>query len=58
MTEVYPSSIDDRGGRVIIDPEWQRKYVWDRRQASKLIESIFIDLPMPVIYLVQCNIEL
>ena len=40
-----------RGGRIIIDPEWQRKYVWDRRRASKLIESFLIDLPVPVIYL-------
>ena len=40
-----------RGGRIIIEPEWQRKYVWDRRRASKLIESFLIDLPKPVIYL-------
>lgn len=29
-------------GRIIVDPEWQRKYVWDRRRASKLIESFAI----------------
>ena len=38
-------------GRIIIDPEWQRKYVWDRKRASRLIESFLIDLPIPVIYL-------
>jgi 5-methylcytosine-specific restriction endonuclease McrA len=38
-------------GRIIIDPEWQRKYVWDNKRASRLIESFLIDLPIPVIYL-------
>lgn len=38
-------------GRIIVDPEWQRKYVWDRKRASRLIESFLIDLPVPVIYL-------
>jgi hypothetical protein len=38
-------------GRIIIDPEWQRKYVWDNKRASRLIESLLIDLPIPVIYL-------
>ncbi len=34
-------------------PEFQRKYVWTRRQASKLIESLIIQCPIPVIYLDQ-----
>lgn len=38
-------------GRIIVDPEWQRKYVWDRKRASRLVESFLIDLPVPVIYL-------
>ncbi len=42
-------------GRLIVDPEWQRQYVWDRRRASKLIESILIDVPIPVIYLAKCD---
>lgn len=38
-------------GKLIIDPQWQRQYVWDRKRASRLIESFLIDLPVPVIYL-------
>jgi hypothetical protein len=34
-------------------PEFQRKYVWSRTQASKLIESLIIQCPIPVIYLDQ-----
>lgn len=40
-------------GRIIIDPEWQRNYVWDRNRASKLIESFLLDIPVPVIYLAK-----
>jgi uncharacterized protein with ParB-like and HNH nuclease domain len=40
-------------GRLIIDPEWQRRYVWDKKRASRLIESFLINLPIPVIYLAE-----
>lgn len=34
-------------------PEFQRGYVWTRTQASRLIESLIIQCPIPVIYLSQ-----
>jgi len=34
-------------------PEYQRRYVWTDTQASKLIESLIIQCPIPVIYLNQ-----
>lgn len=40
-----------RQGRIIVDPEWQRNYVWDKQRASKLIESFILDIPVPVVYL-------
>lgn len=40
-------------GRLIIDPEWQRNYVWKPKRAAKLIESFLIDIPVPVIYLAK-----
>jgi len=40
-------------GRLKIDPEWQRSYVWDTKRASKLIESFLVDIPVPVIYLAK-----
>lgn len=42
-----------KNGRIIVDPEWQRNYVWNDRMASKLIESFLIDIPVPVIYLAK-----
>lgn len=39
-------------GDVVI-PEFQRRYVWSDRQASRLVESLIIQCPIPVIYLNQ-----
>lgn len=38
-------------GRLLIQPDYQRKYVWDTTKASKLIESILINIPIPIVYL-------
>jgi hypothetical protein len=37
----------------VVIPEYQRRYVWTDRQASRLIESLIIQCPIPVIYLNQ-----
>lgn len=34
-------------------PDFQRGYVWNRSQASRLIESLIIQCPIPVVYLSQ-----
>lgn len=34
-------------------PPFQRNYVWDKRRASKLIESILLGLPIPQIFLYE-----
>src|SRR4051812_5759464 len=34
-------------------PEFQRGYVWTRTQASRLIESLIIQCPIPVVYFNQ-----
>ena len=36
---------------LILQPDWQRYYVWTANQASRLIESLFIGLPIPLISL-------
>lgn len=42
------SSIDD--GSIILTPDYQRNYLWDNKKSSKLIESILLNIPIPVIY--------
>ncbi len=40
-----------KDGDLELQPEFQRGFVWDILKASRLIESIFLDIPLPVIYL-------
>lgn len=40
-------------GDIELTPNFQRNFVWDRTRQSKLIESIFLGLPLPSIYLSQ-----
>jgi len=56
-TETYDftvSTINDyiKNGHITI-PKFQRGYVWNRSQASRLIESLIIQCPIPVIFLSQ-----
>jgi len=46
---IYQKLID----KSIFVPEFQRRYVWSDAQASRLIESLIIQCPIPVIYLNQ-----
>lgn len=49
------SSLHERyqRGRLKVDPNYQRKFVWNQKQASRLIESILLGVPLPMIYLAE-----
>lgn len=56
-TETYDFTVDTiveklEDGSIFI-PQYQRRYVWSDPQASRLIESLIIQCPIPVIYLNQ-----
>ena len=36
-----------------MDPEFQRDFIWDESKQSKLIESVIMRIPLPVIYLAE-----
>lgn len=38
------------GGRYILDPDFQRDFIWDADKQSKLIESCVMRIPLPVFY--------
>ena len=38
-------------GRLNVQPEFQRQFVWDKVKSSRLIESALLDIPIPIIYL-------
>ncbi len=48
ITSLYDSFKD---GDLILQPEFQRRYVWDAQKASRLIESVLLGVPLPIIYL-------
>jgi hypothetical protein len=60
-TETYDFTvstlIDYLNDNHILIPEFQRGYVWNRAQASRLIESLIINCPIPVIFLSQSSDE-
>lgn len=41
------------GGGFILNPDFQRDFVWDVDKQSKLIESIVMRIPLPVFYLAE-----
>lgn len=41
-------------GQLIL-PEIQREYVWDNPRASRLVESLLLNIPIPVLYLAETN---
>ncbi len=40
-------------GRLIVQPDFQRQFVWDTTKASRLIESALLAIPIPVVYISQ-----
>lgn len=40
-------------GDLNLSPEFQRKYVWDYKRASLLVESVLLEIPIPIIYLAE-----
>jgi hypothetical protein len=44
---------DWHGGDLVLDPIFQRRKVWDDARASRLIESVVLEVPLPVFYLAE-----
>ncbi len=60
LTQSRDESVDAlvnriRKGRLILQPDFQRDYVWSRSKASALIESILMRIPLPVIYVSELD---
>ncbi len=54
-TQAYDKSINDvvgmmKNGDIILNPEYQRNYIWSNKKASLLVESILLNVPIPIIY--------
>ncbi|WP_320671883.1 DUF262 domain-containing protein [Patulibacter defluvii] len=57
VTQSYDLSVqtlDERwSSRDLILPDIQREYVWDNPRASRLVESLLLNIPIPVLYLAE-----
>jgi hypothetical protein len=40
-------------GKLELQPEFQRNFVWTPKKASKLVESVLLNVPIPVIYVAE-----
>ena len=40
-------------GQFVMDPDFQRDFIWDEGKQSKLIESVLMRIPLPVFYLAE-----
>lgn len=40
-------------GSFVMDPDFQRAFIWDEEKQSKLIESVLMRIPLPVFYLAE-----
>ncbi len=40
-------------GQFVMDPDFQRDFIWDEKKQSKLIESVLMRIPLPVFYLAE-----
>jgi hypothetical protein len=40
-------------GRLVLQPDFQRQFVWDGAKASRLIESALLSVPLPIVYLAE-----
>jgi hypothetical protein len=40
-------------GKLDIQPDFQRQFVWDTAKSSRLIESALLDIPLPMVYISQ-----
>ena len=42
-------------GIIKLDPDYQKRHRWDDVTSSKLIESLILNIPIPIIYLSYWN---
>src|SRR5919106_810307 len=59
ITQPYDLSVttlvEQWGEKTLILPDIQREYVWDNPRASKLIESLLLNIPIPVLYFAETD---
>src|SRR5579871_6073984 len=47
------SLVEQWNDATLVLPDIQREYVWDNPRASRLIESLLLNIPIPVLYFAE-----
>lgn len=56
LKDIFNKEIEVAGGsRYDLNPEYQRRRVWDDKRKSRLIESFIINVPVPPIFLYEVD---
>jgi hypothetical protein len=59
VTQAYDLSVhtllEQWVGGILYVPDYQREWVWDNGRASRLIESLILNIPIPVLYFAETN---
>jgi hypothetical protein len=42
-----------KDGELSLQPDFQRQFVWDTTRSSRLVESVLLSVPLPIIYLAE-----
>lgn len=58
-TQTYDLSIntlvEQWNDETLVIPEFQREYVWDNAKASRLVESLLLNIPIPTLYFAETD---
>lgn len=52
LVQKYLDGIDDEENELFV-PDYQREFVWDSTRQSRLIESLILGLPIPIIFVAE-----
>lgn len=59
VTQSYDLSVqtlaDEWDAKSLVLPDIQREYVWDNARASRLVESLLLNIPIPVLYFAETD---
>lgn len=50
---IYEVTRRIHSGQYVLDPDFQRDFIWDDARQAKLIESVLLRIPLPVFYLAE-----
>ena len=51
MEPIMTNGNENRHNGIVVEPDYQREYKFNREKESSIIESLLLNIPIPIIYL-------